>query len=140
MEESSYHRAEAEKGPMVLERLSDLDEATRLLGSFKDIRGYSVINPRGDEVGRVDDLYMDPKQGKLAMASITFGGVWGFGAKRVLIPMDQLEIVDDRYIRVITTPEIVKGAPEFEEMDGADLMKYHDYWCKALDDMRKRAA
>ncbi|MHB0913633.1 MAG: PRC-barrel domain-containing protein [Armatimonadota bacterium] len=133
----AYHREDAEKGPMVLERLSDLREAMDLLGDFKDIRGMKVINPKGDEVGQVRNLYMDPKQGEIAMADITFGGVWGFGAKRVLVPMDQLEIVDDEHVRVLTTPEVVKGAPDFEE--GVDFMRYHDYWCSAVERSRSRA-
>lgn len=136
----TYHQKEAERGPMILERLTDLEEARNLLGDFKDIRGMVVINPKGDEVGRVDHLYMDPKQGKLAMAGITFGGVWGFGAKRILVPMDQLEIVDDQHVRVMTTPEIVKGAPEFEEMEGGDFMKYHDYWCGVLERSKREKA
>lgn len=137
--EGRYHRSEAEKGPMVLERISDLKDASRVLGQFKDIRGYTVINPKGDEVGKVDDLYIDPKQGQIAMASITFGGMWGFGARRVLIPIDQIEMIDDNFVRVITTPEIIKGAPEFSSEEGADLLKYHEYWCKTLDDMKKSA-
>lgn len=136
----AYHREEAERGPMVLERLSDFDEAKRLLGDFRDIRGMPVVGPKGEEVGRVDHLYMDPKQGVLVMASITFGGVWGFGAKRVLVPMDQLQVVDEEYVRIMTTPEIVKGAPEFEEFEGSDFMKYHDYWCQALERTKREKA
>ena len=136
----SYHRDEAAQGPMVLERLSDLDEARDLLGDFKDIRGMTVINPQGDDVGSVTDLYMDPKQGKLVMASISFGGVWGFGAKNVLVPMDQLEIVNEDHIRVVTTPEIVKNAPEFNRLEGGDFSNYCSYWNKAKGRAKSRKA
>lgn len=125
---------------MVLERLSDLREAKGLLGEFKDIRGMTVVNPKGEEVGTVDNLYVDPKQGTVAMASISFGGVWGFGAKKVLVPMDQLQVLDDDRIRVMTTPEIVKGAPEFQECEGGDFMKYHDYWCRMADKRKRERA
>jgi sporulation protein YlmC with PRC-barrel domain len=123
---------------MVLEKLSDLEEAQHLLGEFKDIRGTTVVNPKGEPVGTVDDLYMDPKQDKLAMVGISFGGVFGFGARHVLVPMDQIELVDEDNVRILTTPEIVNCAPECPSLEGADLMAYHDYWCEALE--RPKAA
>lgn len=113
---------------MVLERLDDLRDAKRMLGDFRDIRGTTVVNPRGDEVGRVTDLYVDPKQGKLAMAAISFGGRWGFGAKHVLVPIDQIEDISEQFVRVITTPEVIKEAPEFEPMHGVDFAKCEAYW------------
>lgn len=120
--ERTYHQEDAEQGPMVLERLSDLKEARELLGDFTDIRGMEVVNPTGDVVGMVDELYVDPKQEAIVMAGLNFG------AKRVLVPIDQLEMVDDQ-ISVMTTPEIVEAAPEFEE--GMNVMAFHDYWCQA---------
>ncbi len=124
----AYHRTAADQGPMILEKVSDLDSARDLLGDFTDIRGKIVVNPTGDHVGRVDDLYMDPKQGKIAMADISFGGTWGFGARRVLVPIDQIELVGDGTVRVISTPEIVKGAPAFPELEGSDFARYQQYW------------
>ncbi len=137
---TAYHREQAEKGPVVLERLSDLDEARKTLGEFTDIRGRTVINPKGDEVGTVDNLYMDPKQGKVVMASISFGGVWGFGAKHVLVPMSEIELVDDNRVRVMTTPEIVKNAPEFPAEGCADFSIYDEYWCQASERTKNQKA
>ncbi len=114
---------------MVLERISDLKEARERLGDFHDIRGMTVVNPKGDEVGRVHNLYIDPKLDKLTMASITFGGVWGFGARQVLVPMDHLEVVDGDRIRIMPSPEIVNAAPEFKAGEG-DYRCYCDYWTR----------
>ncbi len=38
--ERAYHREEAQQGPMVLERLSDLKEARNRLGEFIDEIGF----------------------------------------------------------------------------------------------------
>ena len=108
---------------MVLERLSDLDKARERLGDFTDVRGWEVINPTGEVVGKVDELYVDPKVEAIVMAGITFG------PRRVLVPIDQLEIAGDNQVQVMTTPEIVENAPEFEE--GVDAFAFHDYWCQA---------
>ena len=112
---------------MVLERLSDLKEAKERLGDFADIRGMEVVNPTGDVVGKVEELYVDPKLDAIVMAGINFG------AKRVLVPMEQLEMANDDQIRVMTTPEIMEGAPEFEEEEVVDAMAFHDYWCQAAE-------
>mgnify|MGYP003767693409 CR=1 FL=1 len=134
--EKAYHQAEAEQGPMVLERISDLNEAKRRLGDFLDIRGMTVVNPTGNEVGKVDSLYMDPKLDKLTMAGISFGGVWGFGAKHTLVPMDQLEVIDGNKVRVMPNPEIVNAAPDLKEDEG-DYRCYCDYWTRVS---RERAS
>lgn len=135
-----YGREDAERGPLVLERISDLDEAKKLLGDFRDIRGMTVVNPNGDIVGQVDNLYMDPKQGKLVMASITFGSAWGIGGRHVLVPMDQIEYLEGNLVRVVTTPEMVKAAPEFQDVESGDMMQYHDYWCNPAAPPRNRKA
>lgn len=131
--ETESLQAETEVGPMVLERISDLKEAKRRLGEFHDIRGMTVVNPRGDEVGRVEQLYMDPKLDKLTMASIIFGGVWGFGAKHILVPMDQLEVVDGDKIRIMPNPQIVNAAPKLKEEEG-DYRCYCDYWTRVSEE------
>lgn len=131
VQEKTYHQEEAKRGPLVLEKLSDLEEAAALLGDFHDIRGMRVVNTTGEEVGHVDELYVDPKSQQVSMVGITFGGMLGFNAKHVLVPMDQLQIMDDESVRVMTTPEIVAAAPEFSmNEECADYMQYHDYWCQ----------
>ena len=108
---------------MVLERLSDLEKARERLGDFTDIRGWEVVNPNGEVVGQVDELYVDPKEDIFVMVGIAFQD------KRVLVPVDHLETTGDGKIQVMTTPEIIENAPEFEE--GVDAFAFHDYWCQA---------
>ena len=125
--ERAYHQEEAEQGPIIFERLSDLSEAVERLGEFTDIRGWEVINHTGDIVGEVDELYINPKTDIIVMAGINFE------AKRVLVPVDQLEIINNSQISIMTTPEIVEGAPEFVESGCVDAMAFHDYWCQAAE-------
>jgi sporulation protein YlmC with PRC-barrel domain len=134
----TYHRDEADQGPMILERLRDLDMARRLLGDFPNIQGSTVIGPKGKSVGRVTNLYVDPKQGRVVLASVMFGGLIGVGARHVLVPMDQLEKVGDGMVRVTTTPEIVKGNTAFEELADEDVFSPHEYWRRVLSRQRGR--
>jgi len=112
--------------PLILERLGDLEDQADYLAHYPDIRGRAVVNPKGDEVGTVDDLYVNPRDRQVEMAAITFTGAVGFGGKRVLVPVEEIQILDDR-VRILSHAERIKLAPEFHE--GAPTYEpYYAYW------------
>ncbi|MHB1000323.1 MAG: PRC-barrel domain-containing protein [Armatimonadota bacterium] len=112
--------------PLILERLGDLDDQTPYLVHFPDIRGQAVVNPTGDEVGIVDDLYVNPRDHQVEMVAVTFTGAVGYGGKRVLVPVEEIRIMDG-CIRIITHVERIQLAPEFHE--GAPSYEpYYQYW------------
>jgi len=116
--------------PLILERLSDLEDQEEFLEHYPDIRGYPVVNPKGDEVGTVDDLYVNPRDRQVEMAAITFTGVVGFGGKRVLVPVEEVQVVDNK-VRILTHDERIALAPEFHE--GAPMYEpYYEYWSSQL--------
>jgi sporulation protein YlmC with PRC-barrel domain len=125
MTEVSMGEAEIEE-PLILEKLSDLEEQEDYLAHFPDIRGQAVINPIGDEVGIVEDVYVNPRNRQVEMASIRFTAMVGTGGKHVLIPVEELEILDNR-VRILTHEDKVRLAPEFHE--GAPSYEpYYEYW------------
>lgn len=112
--------------PLILERLSDLEDQSDYLAHYPDIRGRAVVNPAGDEVGTVDDLYVNPRNRQVEMAAITFTGAVGYGGKQVLVPIEEMQILDDR-VRIVTHEERIRLAPEFHE--GAPTYEpYYRYW------------
>jgi len=116
--------------PLILERLSDLEDQEEFLEHYPDIRGHPVVNPKGDEVGTVDDLYVNPRDRQVEMAAITFTGVVGFGGKRVLVPVEEVQVVDNK-VRILTHDERIALAPEFHE--GAPMYEpYYEYWSSQL--------
>lgn len=116
--------------PLILERLSDLEEQDEYLAHYPDIRGRAVVNPKGDEVGTVDDLYVNPRDHQVEMAAITFSGAVGFGGKRVLVPVEEIEVLDGS-VRIVTSEERIRLAPEFHE--GAPMYEpYYEYWSSQL--------
>jgi len=98
--------------PLILERLSDLQDQGEYIEHYPDIRGRAVVNPLGDEVGMVDDLYVDPRKRNVVMAAITFSGAVGYGGKRVLVPVRELRLREDE-VRIMTAEERIRLAPEF---------------------------
>ena len=57
----------------------------------EDLIGISVINANEETLGTVDDALLS-SDGKIEKMVVSFGGVLGFGAKTVELPMDQVEI------------------------------------------------
>lgn len=118
--------------PLILEKLSDLQEQDEYLVHYPDIRGYAVVNPTGDEVGVVDDLYVNPRNRQVEMAAITFNGAVGYGGKRVLVPVEEIELLDSK-VRILTHVERISTAPEFHE--GAPSYEpYYQYWASQAVD------
>ncbi len=112
--------------PLILEKLSDLEDQEDYLSHYPDIRGYAVVNPIGDEVGIVEDLYVNPRNHQVEMAAIKFTGIVGMGGKHVLVPVEELQILDDA-VRILTHAEKIRLAPEFHE--GAPAFEpYYEYW------------
>ncbi len=112
--------------PLILERLGDLEDQADYLAHYPDIRGRAVVNAKDDEVGTVDDLYVNPRDRQVEMAAITFMGAVGFGGKRVLVPVEEIQILDNR-VRILSHEERIKLAPEFHE--GAPTYEpYYEYW------------
>lgn len=116
--------------PLILERLSDLKDQAEYLAHYPDIRSWLVINPIGDEVGEVEDLYVNPRNQQIEMAAITFTAIVGYGGKRVLVPVEELRVGDGE-VRILTHAEKIRLAPEFH--DGAPSYEpYYDYWSSSL--------
>jgi sporulation protein YlmC with PRC-barrel domain len=98
------------QGPGILELLSELeqrDEASKgqseseAGAALADPRGYSVFNPTGHDVGKVEDLYVDPHTREPRFALLRLGRhPLGIGDRHVLVDFSDLEIDSQREVRV----------------------------------------
>lgn len=84
-----------------------------------DLIGAAVLDDRGESVGKVDDIVVSTEDDKLH-AVIAVGGFAGFGAKRISLPFDDLQITahdDDPQVRIAMTGEqleqLLASRPEF---------------------------
>jgi sporulation protein YlmC with PRC-barrel domain len=112
--------------PFVLEKLGELQNQSEYLAHYPDVRGRMVVNPRGDEVGVVEDLYVNPHKRQVEMAAIAFREAAGYGERHVLVPVGELEILDGE-VRILTKNERIKAAPEFFE-GAPNYEPYYEYW------------
>ena len=84
-----------------------------------DLIGATVLDDRGESVGKIDDIVVSTEDDKLH-AVIAIGGFVGFGAKLMTMPFDDLQITsagDNPQVRIAMTGEqlqqLVESRPEF---------------------------
>ncbi|MGI6209477.1 MAG: PRC-barrel domain-containing protein [Anaerolineae bacterium] len=101
--------------------------------------GSEVRNPRGEDLGRVEDLVIAPDTGRVVYAVLSFGGVPGVGERWLAVPweaftirQEESSIARERYTFVLDVErERLAAAPGFHSQgwpDRADLARIYDYY------------
>jgi sporulation protein YlmC with PRC-barrel domain len=57
-----------------------------------DIIGTKVKNPQGEDLGKVEELVIDPREGTVEYAVLSFGGFLGMGDKLFALPFSLLKM------------------------------------------------
>ncbi len=70
------------------------DSEFRLEDQVSDIRGLGVFNRDGEQMGNVEDFYVDTEERKVRFLEVGAGGFLGLGEKRFLIPVE--DVIDFR--------------------------------------------
>jgi sporulation protein YlmC with PRC-barrel domain len=84
------------------------DSGFRLVDRASDVRGLGVFNQNGEQMGKVEDLYIDPEERKVRFLDVAAGGIiLGLGEKRFLIPVEAVIKVYEDGITVGQHPEKV---------------------------------
>jgi sporulation protein YlmC with PRC-barrel domain len=95
--------------------------ARRIL-SATALFGDKVVNPRNEELGRIEELMIDLDSGRVAYAILSFGGILGLGDKLFAIPWSVLafEPAERRFILDVSK-ELLQRAPGFDKNDWPDV-------------------
>jgi len=103
--------------------------------------GTDVINPKGDNLGDIKEVVIDPHTGKVAYAVVSFGGFLSMGEKLFAIPFSSFvyDVKKSKYVLDVSK-ERLTAAPGFDpdhwpsmsdEKWNRDVYKYYDrspYW------------
>ena len=103
--------------------------------------GTDVINPKGDNLGDIKEVVIDPSTGKVAYAVVSFGGFLSMGEKLFAIPFSSFvyDVKKSKYVLDVSK-ERLTAAPGFDpdhwpsmsdEKWNRDVYKYYDrspYW------------
>jgi CBS domain-containing protein len=113
-----------------LVRLSDT--SLTLADRAEDIRGLKVLDVSGEELGTVNDLFIDEQEQKVRFLEVSSGGFLGLGATKFLLPVEAITrlSVDEVYIN--QSRERVAGAPRYdptlvEERYVSDVYSHYGY-------------
>jgi sporulation protein YlmC with PRC-barrel domain len=93
-----------------------IEEAKVLLTGWSaknKLVGAAVYNDKGEKIGSIDDIIVSPER-SVSHAIVGVGGFLGvIGRHEVAIPMDQLKIVNGRFVLAGATKDALKKLPEF---------------------------
>ena len=90
--------------------------------SASTIIGGHVRNPKGESLGKVDDLMIDLGEGKIAYAVLSFGGFLGLGDKLFAIPWRALSLrPEEKEFVLNVSRELLERAPGFDKNDWPDM-------------------
>jgi len=79
------------------------------------LKGDSVFNPAGEDLGHIEDIMLDVGRGEIAYAVLSFGGFLGLGSKLFAVPWSALVLDTDRECFVLDVPEDrLRNAPGFD--------------------------
>jgi sporulation protein YlmC with PRC-barrel domain len=96
-----------------LAKLSELD--VPLEESWQDIRDLDVYDITDEQIGSVQDLYVDREARQPRYLVVSAGGFLGLGKKHFLIPVEEVsrDVGEDR-VTVTQRREKVVNSPEFD--------------------------
>ncbi|MBX6764493.1 MAG: PRC-barrel domain-containing protein [Rubrobacteraceae bacterium] len=114
MDEESRQKKTTELG-----RLS-VEEAT-LKDPFRDVRGHKVYDRGGEQVGKVEDLYVD-REGEARFLNVSSGGgLLGSPKRHFIIPFEKISDVKGSEGVVLALDfEKIKKSPLFDQAEAPD--------------------
>ena len=97
--------------------------------SASTIIGDKVINTAGEQLGSVKELMIDPDDGFIIYAVLSFGGFLGMGDKLFAIPWEALTLDTEEHAFILDVDkEILKNAPGFDKDHWPDNAQYEAGW------------
>jgi sporulation protein YlmC with PRC-barrel domain len=98
----------------------------------EDIRGRSVRDKDGKDLGRVDDLLVDDGDRKIHFMRVESGGCLGLGETKVLIPIKAITRITNDDVSIDQTCQQVAAAPRYDP----DLVDRQEYYAELYGHFR----
>ena len=115
----------AEQQPNLV-KLSD-SESLRLREPLQNIRGLDVYDSHGEQIGTVEDLYVDQDAQLPRFLDVSAGGFLGIGKKHFLVPFEEVSrsVSEEERVVVRQNRDKVLGSPDFDpaEMPEVDFQR-----------------
>lgn len=93
--------------------------STGMLIKGRNIVGAKVMNKANEQLGKIDDILIETRNGDSVYGILAHGGVLGIGDKLIALPWNAMQILPtsdgDATVIVDTTTERLKNAPSFDK-------------------------
>jgi sporulation protein YlmC with PRC-barrel domain len=87
------------------------------LTEMRHVLGMRIINEHGREVGEIDNLLIDTRDGRISHVVIGIGGFMGVGEKKVVVPWADLKVSSDGKRHVATLEQAkLDSAPRWDRI------------------------
>lgn len=91
------------------------------------IAGDKVVNPQGQDLGKIQELMLDVHNGRIAYAVLSFGGFLGMGNKLFAIPWEMLTLDAPNHAFVLDIDK-----EQLENAQGFDKDNWPDFADESL--------
>jgi hypothetical protein len=81
------------------------------LEDVQNWRGKKMVDPDGDTIGTIEDVFLDRQTGEPAWVAVKTGL---FGLKHTVVPIQGAQLTDDDNVRIPLQKETVKDAPRID--------------------------
>jgi sporulation protein YlmC with PRC-barrel domain len=99
-----------------------LERTLGIVLSGSSLKGDKVVNYKGEDLGKIEEIMIDLDRGRVAYAVLSFGGFLGLGDKLFAIPWQAFS-VDTTNKRVVLNAdkELLEKAPGFDKNNWPDM-------------------
>jgi sporulation protein YlmC with PRC-barrel domain len=108
---------------------------TRNTLSATTLIGDPVVNRVGENLGKIEDLMIEPERSRVSYAVLSFGGFLGMGNKLFAVPLQAMKLSrEEKRFVLDVDKERLKNAPGFDKdhwpdfADPAYGQKLHTYY------------
>jgi sporulation protein YlmC with PRC-barrel domain len=87
----------------------------------KKLIGSTVKSNKGEKLGKLEDVVIDPQTGKATFAIIGQGGILRLGEKRLPVPWQALNLDSQNQVTLNVDKDKLQSAPTVTSSDATDL-------------------
>jgi sporulation protein YlmC with PRC-barrel domain len=94
----------------------------RRMMSTGSLKGDDIYNPRGEKLGKVEEIMLDVTTGMVGYVVLSFGGFMGMGDKLFAVPWQALRLDEEQHRFILDVPkDRLESAPGFDKDNWPDM-------------------
>jgi sporulation protein YlmC with PRC-barrel domain len=97
-------------------------QAGQIMRVKEEAIGAKVVNPSGEDIGKIEEVVMDLTTGRVTYAVLSFGGFLGMGDKLFAVPWVSFKYDTGNGVFVLNAnKELLAKAPGFDKDNWPDM-------------------